>query len=142
MFKKLLRNVEDSQLNYAISRTPFSATISLKSSFLNRFPHTSQKSFHENIDTNNEKIKTVKAEKSDFKDEVDQLEKDREGLMLDHQNMKKLYDKEKSKNEALELEIKSFREEALKIKKEKRQLKENLKLEKEMYEALRIESKN
>ena len=36
-YMKLIRNIEDSQLNYSMTKTPFSATISLKCSFQKRF---------------------------------------------------------------------------------------------------------
>ena len=34
VFKQLIRKIESSQLNYKISKTPLSATISVKSSFV------------------------------------------------------------------------------------------------------------
>ena len=38
VYINLIGNIEDSQLNYAMSKTPYSVTISLKSSFLKQFP--------------------------------------------------------------------------------------------------------
>ena len=37
VFNNLLKGIENSKLNYFMSKTPFSATISLKSSFVKKF---------------------------------------------------------------------------------------------------------
>ena len=37
VFQGILRNIENSNLNYSLSKTPYSASISLKSSFLKRY---------------------------------------------------------------------------------------------------------
>ena len=51
-FENLLKTIEDSNLNYSIHNTPFSATISLKCSFVKRFSDSSTKSvqFRQNIE--------------------------------------------------------------------------------------------
>ena len=42
MFNFLIKKIEKSELNYAISRTPFSASISLKKSFVKKLPSTNE----------------------------------------------------------------------------------------------------
>ena len=37
VFQKILQSIENSRLNYSLSKTPFSASISLKCSFIKRF---------------------------------------------------------------------------------------------------------
>ena len=72
----LLKIIEESQLNYSMSRTPFSATISLKCSFLKRFSERSNISSIRNmmpkpnllIDRHVEQLEAVK-----IQEEVEKL---------------------------------------------------------------------
>ena len=133
VFLNLLRSIEDSQLNYAISRTPFSATISLKSSFFKRFAEASKKSDLENVknlprtDSHLEKkVEETEAEKVALQEEIHELqdtfEKEQKRIMGELVNIQKVYEEEKKRSAALEIEIVNNREEALKIKKERKEL--------------------
>ena len=80
IFRNLLRTIEDSQLNYTMSRTPFSATISLKCSFLKRFKEGSQISDLGNVvnvlvtdSKHDQKVKEIEAEKSVLQVEIENL---------------------------------------------------------------------
>ena len=118
VYMNLLRSIEDSQLNYSMSRTPFSATISLKSSFLKRFPPNIHDVQIKKKEEANEE------EKVKHKDEIFKLketfEEDRKMMIAEIERLQKAYDVEKHKSAALELEIAEFRNEVLKVKKEKK----------------------
>jgi chromosome segregation ATPase len=152
VFLNLLRSIEDSQLNYSISRTPFSATISLKSSFLKRFAEASKKGDLENVknlprtDSHLEKkVEEAEAEKVALQEEIrelhDTFEKEQKRIMGELVSMKKLYEDEKKRSAALEIEIVDYREEAIKIKKERKELCIKLQVTKDEFEALKTESK-
>ena len=75
VFNTLIRRIEDSQLNYSMSRTPFSATISLKCSFLNRFSVASQIVILPRTDFQLEQnVKEAEAEKMKLQNEVEMLQ--------------------------------------------------------------------
>ena len=130
VYMNLIRSIEDSQLNYAMSKTPFSATISLKSSFLKRFP----KDIH---------ASDVKIEKKEEAIEEERLKKlhktsdeDHKRMIVELAQIQGSYDDEKQKSGALELEIAEFRKEILKVKKEKKDLKLTLKVTMEKFETM------
>merc|ERR1712129_166828 len=102
VYMNLLRSIEDSQLNYSMSKTPFSATISLKSSFFKRFPPN---------------IHDVKIKKKEEATEEKKVK-----YKAEIERLQKAYDVEKHKSAALELEIAEFRNEILKVKKEKKEV--------------------
>ena len=134
VYMKLLRSIEDSQLNYSMSKTPFSATISLKSSFLKRFP----KDIHDvKIE---KKEEAIEEEKLKHKDEIFKLqntfEDDRKIMIAEIERLQNAYDVEKQKSAALEQEIAEFRNEVLRVKKEKKELNLALKGTKEKFEAM------
>ena len=149
VFVNLLRSIEESQLNYSMSRTPFSATISLKCSFLKRFSESSNISSVRNVvPTNNlleRHIEKLEAEKIELKEEVEQLkntlENDQKRVMDELVYFKEVYEKEKNRSSDLESKIAEFREEVLTMKSEKKKLNVNLKSEKEECDALRMKTK-
>ena len=100
-FMQVLRGIEDSKLNYSMSRTPFSATISLKCSFLKRFVNTSKNSDGIELQAD-EKAKEVMCEKDEIKEEIMSLKKSSEvkqkKLLDELCNLQKLYDAEKIKS--------------------------------------------
>ena len=113
VYMNLLRSIEDSQLNYSMSRTPFSATISLKSSFLKRFPPNIHDVQIKKKEEANEEVKVKHKLNETF-------EEDRKMMIAEIERLQKAYDVEKHKSAALELEIAEFRNEVLKVKKEKK----------------------
>ena len=138
-FASILRDIESSQLNFYIAKTPFSATISLKSSFVKRF--TTENAKDEAKDNNSEVMK-----KTDIKLEDRVKEVDLENASL-RAKLQELEKKHSEKHEAVteqfkialvggESTIAELREDLLKVKKEKHKLSENLKAEKEKSEGV------
>ena len=151
VFATLLRSIEDSQLNYSINKTPFSATISLKGSFVKRFSESCQMSEHRNVvNLISKDFQNVQKEMKDdtlkLHPEVDELKKDFENdqkKLLD--NLVKLqqsYDEEKDRSNSLELKNAEFRDEVVKLKKEKKKLQTSLNLQKESCEGLEEKAKH
>ena len=95
LFSDLISKIENCGLNYKISKTPFSATISLKSTLVKYYNEP------ERLENRNNNLK-IESEESVRLEEI-----------LKH---------EQSKVKSLETELESFREELLKIKKEKNKL--------------------
>ena len=143
-FMQVLRGIEDSKLNYSMSRTPFSATISLKCSFLKRFVNTSKNSDGIELQAD-EKAKEVMCENDEIKEEIMSLKKSsevKEKKLLDELcNLQKLYDAEKIKSKDLELKVANFREEFLNVKKNKNEMTKSLKTAIDKCEASEIKSK-
>ena len=123
-FMKLIRNIEDSQLNYSMTKTPFSATISLKCSFQKRFKTASQENSEKVEEHQYDEIaRQMESEKLQLQGEIIKLQSmfDNEQKKLVEEGVKiqKLYDVEKNKSKDLEMKITEFREDILNIKKEK-----------------------
>ena len=110
VFKEVLNKVETSQLNYVISKTPFSANIVIKSSFIKY--HDAQSS------------KEPRKDESEIKPSFENLKYSSDLLKLKEQNMKleDLLQIEKKKVKSLEDQIGEFRENLLDIKKDKHDL--------------------
>ena len=81
VFKNMLRNIEDSKLNYSMSRTPFSASISLKCSFAKRFGDASNKTDVESLEKlsrkdfqlGDTKVRELEEENIKLQDEITKL---------------------------------------------------------------------
>ena len=152
-FTNLIRSIEESNLNYSMSRTPFSATISLKCSYVKRFAEASLKNEHTNVKSmslmHNEvkllekKMKNLESENLELKTKVKQLENsadlDQEKLKEAVAKLQQVFDSEKEKSKDSENKIVQFREELLKLKREKHNLSLDLKAQKETHEALKEE---
>ena len=118
VFNELISKIEKSQLNYKISKTPFAANISIKSSFIRYFdaptPHSEIKVPSEfDVLPNLDNTRLINNIKTVTEDKV---------------NLEEVLNKEKLKVLSLEAEIGLFREEILKVKKEKKTLATNLKV--------------
>jgi hypothetical protein len=145
IFSNLLSMVETSHLNYSMNRTPFSATISLKSSFVKYFEEEHQIKRHENLEflpseeVHFVKMKELEAENCELKDKLKKLQVssdiDREKLEKESFTFQKVYDGEKEKVKAAETKISEFREEVLKIKNENHKMSSQLKAQKEDFEV-------
>ena len=114
VFKEILNKVETSQLNYLISKTPFSANIAIKSSFIKYHDAPS--------------LKVPRKDESE-KTSFENLKYSRDLVKLKEQNMKleDLLQIEKKKVKSLEDQIGEFRENLLDIKKDKHDLNAHLK---------------
>ena len=116
VFKKLLTDIESSQLNYVINKTPFTATIVLKSSFIKYFNQPT---------TSGEYIAVKSEPKNKFENE--DLRKKLVKVMKEKEILENMLHTEKHSVKALENEIGGFREELLKVKKEKHEFDAQLK---------------
>ena len=85
-FENLLKKVQESNLNYSIQKTPFSAIISLKCTFIERFPDVYY--------PKNEQIPNIQVSDCDHSDSTKGLE---------HENLQ-------SENEALKKELSALKE--------------------------------
>ena len=138
MFKYLLNQIENSELNFSMTKTPFSAMISLKSSYIKRFKSlvVSQE------DVKNRAVDDVdailEAENKKKKTELQNLEETvaNQKVALDEQ-LKKVKDTLK----AAEDQKGVFRAELLKVKNERNKLGAQLKSLEDENEQLRIEAK-
>jgi myosin heavy subunit len=144
-FTNLIRSIEESNLNYSMSRTPFSATISLKCSFVKRFTEvfpTDVKSLSLSLNAVKlleKNMKNLESENLELKSKVKELEN---SAYLEQEAVAKLkqaFDNEKENSEDSENKIVEFREELLKIKREKHDLSLDLKAQKETFKALKEE---
>ena len=115
VFNNLINQIEKSQLNFKITKTPFAANISLKSSFIRYFeipsPHSEEEDSEPIVINNLDTMKLL----NDLK-----IMKEENVRLEDHLKQ------EKSKVKSMEAEAGVFREEILEIKKDKRLLTTNL----------------
>ena len=145
VFMNIVKSIEDSQLNYSIMKTPFSATISLKSSFVKRFGEAT-KSDVSYVSEKDTKVRELEGKNLKLQDVINQLkvthENDQKKPVNELVCMQKLYDDEKERSKALEVQIFEFREEVLKVKKEKNEMTKKLKLANETLESGHMQSKS
>ena len=94
-FENLLKTIAESNLNYSIHKTPFSATISLKCSFVKRFSNIyddsstkSQQCQQNSEGTEKLEFEKLKEENDAFKKELSEL---REGYDNHTSRLKDLY---------------------------------------------------
>ena len=138
IFNKLLRNIEHSNLNYSISKTPFSATISLKCSLVKRYSEEKSEVINEEIcltDSDNQIIKQknveFEAEILKLREKVKSLEEAtnvvKKQFVADKLKLQQAYDLEKNKSKVFEKENAEFREDLLKVKDEKHKMSLQLK---------------
>ena len=115
-FNELITKIETSQLNFKIIKTPFSANIYLKSTFIKYFEQNAAP-VSNNADnvTNNYKTEAIK---------LDENEKD---ASEDKVKLEQILKQERSNVKSLETELGELRNETLKIKKEKNILNSRLK---------------
>ena len=117
-FNEVLSKIEQSTLNYIIHhKTPFSAQISLKRSFVKYFDAGPS------VVVANRDKNRIKDEPSDVKSEVT---KDLEVAKLKITQLENILEKERSTVKALQGELGNHRDEALNLKREKKELKANL----------------
>ena len=153
VFMNVIKSVENSTLNYSISRTAYSATISIKSSFLKRYPRDSQVSDLEepmnmsrDLQSDISRVKVLETENQTLKGEIEQLqlmyEKDQKVRLEELLEVQKVYDVEKEASAILESKLAESRQESLKIKKERKDADSNLIDAKEKSDYFEAEFKN
>ena len=151
IFKNILNHIESSPLNFMVNKTPFSATISLKSSFAKRYDNVSTHENHaaeENVKNSLVDIPSIKMsvlENAKLKAKVIDLEKasleeqnsyklDMKALVKERDNFEKLYEQGKTKLKVAEDQIASLREDLIVVKKEKNKASFNVKRLEEEHE--------
>ena len=154
VFQSILGSIESSNLNYSLSKTPFSASISLKCSFINRYqyqevPQVTNYDITKNLTAKSsdqdDTVKRLTAENVELRAEIETLRNEQESeqkpLLKEIVNLKDVYDKEKEVSREMEKNVTEFREEVLKIKKEKHNLSSSLKIKEEECENLKTKVK-
>ena len=124
-FNFLLNQIETSELNYAVTKTPFSASVSLKSTFAKRYQHSSVEKlrqfkttdvshFGTSVELDNIKLnKTIESLKITIAEQKDAIDK----------KCKEVKDVKKEESD----QISQFRAELLKVKSERNKLQAELK---------------
>ena len=127
-FEHLLKSIEESNLNYSIQKTPFSATISLKCSFVKRFSDSLNKPWQ--CPQKKEVTENLQFEK--LKEQNDVLRKELSELRVkfdeEASRLENLYKSEKGKLKNAEKQIAELREEVLNVKRVKHEISAELKL--------------
>ena len=100
VFNALIQTIETSNLNYCMNKTPFSARISIKSSFINRFDNQqtferdpSQLNLKEKLDFQEKKIFQLESELSKPQEEnstvIDMLNDEKVRIKVFNESSKK-----------------------------------------------------
>ena len=154
IFTNLIRNIESSELNYTMTKTPFSAIISLRSSFVKRHGEEERCPEVETVKHSpSEDLKHLESEveklelrnlslKAELKNHQDSSQKQQDKFEKETLKLQIIYNTEKGKSEGLEKQIGELRDEVLKIKLEKNKLKGDIKTEMEMNATLKEECKD
>ena len=131
VFNDLIYKIEKSQLNYKISKTPFSANVSIKSSFVK----------YQCVKEDNLLLELSKYSEKDVKPNLHEvkLENAMRKLQEEKENLENILKKEKDKNKSLEAEIGEFRTEILRNKKEKKTANSSLETFKSELDDLKEE---
>ena len=150
IFENILQQVETSDLNFAVSRTPFSATISLKCSFIKKYEKAAPETVkhHENCDTVSvEPTKMNEPKPSDkLESDVKVLEstiKTLETTINDQKNLLNAKSKQiKDSSKHADDHVAELREELLKVKQERAKFRTNVKTLEEELLMLKGETEN
>ena len=123
IFNDLLKCIENSNLNYSLIKTPFSATINLKSSFIKRFGNSGENKVNSEPKLKSVNEENLEAEIMKLKENVKKLEKEvsEQNAYIDtlvkvtseKDILEKLYSEEKDKQIALEREMENCKLEFL-----------------------------
>ena len=141
VFNDVLRYVETSKLNFIMNKTPFSATISIKSTFIKRFNATQsdtdeyqgRKSVKKEDADHVVKSENSEAKDIKFRKKIQELEEEVKALTTELYHANKQKDTIEARLEEEKINLKSsedqvceFRADLLKVKAEKKQLKREL----------------
>ena len=107
--EELIRKIESSKLNYKISRTPYSAKIWVKSSFVNPLNQE---------DAPPVKVHVLREQENLTNPDVIKLSEQAELLMNEKVKLEDLLKQEQLKEKSLEVELKESQEESLRIERE------------------------
>ena len=128
VFNEVLNEIEASKLNYVITKTPFSATIVIKSSFIKYFDQPTS-------------AEIVKKE-PEAKVENEEISKKLVTMKQENRTLEYMLEIEKNKVKVLEDQEGDFRDELLKIKKEKHESNKQLKTHKTQLSEVKEEQRN
>ena len=154
VFTNMLKSIEESELNYSMTKTPFSVKISLKCSFVKRFNEASKISNVGNLEklsrkdfpNDVKKIGELENEILELQNEIKRLDisfkKNQKTKTEEVVSMQKFYDEENERSKALEVKLAESREEALKVKKERNNMKKTFKLANETLESEQFKSES
>ena len=128
IFKDVLEVVENCTLNHSIYKTPFSAIISLKSSFVKYYSDSQSEHEVKNInrkESNSESTRMLNNANIEMKAQIKELENivEEQKLMIEEKTKKAFTEKETRECKAAE-----FQAEVLKLKSENEQLEKKAKL--------------
>ena len=126
VFHEVLHAIENSQLNYAITKTPFSANIAIKRSFVQ---------FYDDTPKNEKQIKV----KNDPSEENYNLKEELKLVINQKETLESLFETENKKVKALESELDQLKET---VKKEKSLSNSNFKMQKAEINELSKTVKN
>ena len=138
VYDDVINFVEKSCLNYSILRTPFSAKISIKSSFIKRFNDVPDSDLNVAVNREEETIsKKLLEENAELKEKlylveaelekVTNLEKQIEEATREKEEFENLYVNERIKSKDLENQIGDLRSDLVKVKVRERNLIRNVK---------------
>ena len=142
IFNDVISYVENSKLNYFINKTPFSATISIKSSLIKRHetapkPQIKLKDsdFKENVMQENEimkkKLKVAEKAANELKEVIE-----------DRKRLESAHDKDQEKIKELENQIAGIRSELLTVKRDKNTTNQKYKALEEEFSLLEANRNN
>ena len=150
IFNDLISSIENSRLNYMINKTPFSATISIKNTFIKRFEDSQDNNrFETSIAKAEAKAKCESfqfqnsnvIEKLKVQDKLfSELNVKLAEVQSENKNLEHRLNEEKAKYKASNNENGGFRDELLKIKSEKKNAVTKLKSSERESEKLRNEA--
>ena len=134
VFEDVINYIEKSELNYCLmKKTPYSACISLKSSFIRRFGSDTptikevKDDMYTSLTEENKILKEkLKCIQSAFKESL-ASETNVKVISDENKRLKDLYEKGKQKSKDLEAEISDFRSELLKVKNERNKSNQKVK---------------
>ena len=124
-------------LNYSLSKTPFSATISLKCAFIKRYQEYSSVKNIEfterlpeditdqqgTVGVKDDVVRKLEVENIELKAELESLknkcESDQKGLLKETVKLQNIYDEEKKVSKTLEMNLADVRDSLLNLKKER-----------------------
>ena len=108
-FKELTEQIENSKLNYVITKTPFSANISIRRSFIRYHFDSSVK------ETNEVKEETLTHPQ---KNEIDELKSRILGVLSENEKLQEFLKEQTAKVTNLEENLRDSREELVSVRKE------------------------
>ena len=131
VFNDLIYKIENSQLNYKINKTPFSASVSIKSSFV-KYLFVKEDPEQLEFGTDSEKDEKPNLHEVKLSNALKKLQEEKD-------NLEDILKQERSRVKSLEAEAGEFRDEILKTKKEKNKANSSLKTFKTELDSIKEE---